>query len=907
MIALPSGTVTFLFTDLEGSSRLWEEHPDAMKQALARHDEILRSAVIEHDGYVVKATGDGLHAAFATARAAVDAAVAAQSALGAEAWPLPMPLRVRMGVHSGAAELRDGDYYGTAVNRAARIMSVAHGDQIVLSLAAEELVRDGAVEVIDLGEHRLKDLSEPERVFQVVHTGLRRQFPPLRSLDVVPTNLPTVRTELIGRGEELRTLSELVVRERLVTLTGVGGVGKTRLALAVSAAVAPEFADGCWLVELAPVADGDEVVTAVAAAMRAPATDLGGLVSYLADRRVLIVLDNCEHVLDAAAELVDVLLADGVDVQVLVTSREPLGLDGEQVRRVASLEVPDAAATLGGSRSAAAVRLFAERAAAVADGFTIDADNLDAVVEICRHLDGIPLAIELAAARARAMPVEEIERRLDERFRLLAGGSRRAQERHRTLLATVSWSHDLCSDDEKVVFRRLAVFPATFGLDAAEAIVGDAGIDVVGCVLRLVDRSLVVYESDTSRYRLLETLRQYGADRLAEAAETESIRERHARWFLSLAERVGSELAGARFLAASTELGVELDNLRATVDWCVESGWWRELAAMCLQLWTFFEQDAPVDGTAWLQLVVQHGSDIDAQMVLDALGVLAWLLTADLGDIDQGDALGEQCISQAADENLQESPWAWCARAMAALFRAQHAENHYASERAFDAAERRGDERASIVSLSLQITALASLGESERSATVAVEALRRAEVSGHPVTISAALISMCSGFILGIENPDFAAAFDALARHRDGLRAGTVNDMWLDIFTGETLFGLGRPGAVEHLARAARSADRLNMAPALDRALRILAIAAAEAGLTAHATTLTAYTEAALRPYRVNQPGQVWIQSRLDHALAGLTPETSHPHRHRREIINLVNDLEASLTKDAPASPSTTI
>jgi predicted ATPase/class 3 adenylate cyclase len=590
MAELPSGTVTFLFTDLEVSTRLWEDHPEAMKVALGRHDEIVRSAFESHRGHVVKATGDGFHGVFHTAHDAIDAALVAQAALSAEAWPETGPLRVRMGIHTGETQERDGDYFGSAVNRAARVMAVGHGGQIVCSRAAIEVAGE-SFPVRSLGEHRLRDLGAPLELFQVGE-GV---FPPLRSVDVVPTNLPRVRTELIGRNDDVRALAALVARERLVTLTGVGGVGKTRLALAVAAAVAADFADGCWLVELAPVASGDEVVTVVAGAMRAPATDLDALAAYLADRRVLFVLDNCEHVLDAAAELVDVILTGGVDVHVVVTSREPLGLDGEQVRRVRSLSLPDSEATAERARSSAAVRLFSERAAAVSDGFTIDADNVGAVVEICRHLDGIPLAIELAAARVRAMPPTEIARRLDERFRLLAGGPRRSQERHRTLLATVSWSHDQCSDAEKVVFRRLAVFPGSFDLDAAEAVAGDAEIDVVECVLRLVDRSLVDYEPDAARYRLLETLRQYGADRLADAGETALIRERHARWFLALAERAGPGLDDARFPAARDELGGELDNLRATADWCVETGQWPELAAMCLRIWPFFEQDAPLD------------------------------------------------------------------------------------------------------------------------------------------------------------------------------------------------------------------------------------------------------------------------------------------------------------------------
>ena len=527
-----SGTVSFLFTDIEGSTQLWDSVPDAMRPALERHDEIFRSCIGACDGYVFSIGGDGFGAAFARAADALTVAVAMQEALAAEPWPDGAVVRVRMGVHTGEVSERDGNYFGTAVNRAARLMAVAHGGQVVCSQASATLAGD-AVSLRSLGEHRLRDLAAAEQIFQVGEGS----FPPLRSVDAVPTNLPTVRTELIGRTDDVTSLMELVERERLVTLTGVGGVGKTRLALGVAAAIAAGFTDGCWLVELSPVADGDEVVKTVAAAMRAPTTTTDALVDYLADRRVLIVLDNCEHVLDAAADLADAILADAADVHVLVTSREPLGLDGEQVRRVQSLALPDAEATADVASASAAVRLFAERAAAVSEGFAVDAGNVDAVVEICRHLDGIPLAIELAAARVRAMAPAEIARRLDERFRLLAGGSRRSQERHRTLLATVAWSHDLLTDEERTTFRRLAVFPASFDLTAAEAVAGDGDIDAVDCVLRLVDRSLVVYEPAEDRYRLLETLRQFGADRLAEAGETEATRERHARYFLDFAAR----------------------------------------------------------------------------------------------------------------------------------------------------------------------------------------------------------------------------------------------------------------------------------------------------------------------------------------------------------------------------------
>ena len=899
MSELPSGTVTFLFTDLEGSTRLWQEHPEAMQPALARHDEIVNAAIGAHGGHVVKTTGDGFHAAFGTAQDALAAALDAQTALAGEPWGATGPLVVRMGLHTGETQERDGDYYGTAVNRAARVMAVAHGGQILCTRATVE-VAGPAVPMRSLGEHRLRDLGAPEELFQV-GDGV---FPPLRSVDVVPTNLPTVRTELIGRSDDVRALSELIARERLVTLTGVGGVGKTRLALGIAAAAAAEFADGCWLVELAPVAGGDEVVTAVAAAMRAPTTDLDALAAYLADRRVLIVLDNCEHVLDAAAELVDVVLADASDVHVVVTSREPLGLDGEQVRRVQSLGVPTADADPDIARSSAAVRLFSERAGAVADGFTIDAGNVGAVVEVCRHLDGIPLAIELAAARVAAMPPVEIAWRLDERFRLLAGGSRRSQERHRTLLATVSWSHDLLTEAEKLVFRRLSVFPASFELAAAEAVAGDSDVDVVECVLRLVNRSLVVYEPDAGRYRLLETLRQYGADRLADVGETEEIRQRHARWFLGLAEGLAPEFLDGRYPSARVALAIELDNLRTTADWCVEAGWWVELAGMCQHLWYFLDQDAPVDGTSWLQQVVDHSSALDAQVVVDALGVLAWIQTNVLGDPARGDALVERSLSLADAEHLAVSPWAWAARAGGlSAFTDRYADTLYAAERALDAAEARNDERAAVMALCYQINPLNALGEIDRSAAVSADALHRAERTANPLLISSAVVSTCFLHLWTETEPDFAVSYDLLTRHGVGLTAGGNNDMWLDIAWGATLLGLTPPGAIGHLTRAVRTADRLNALPGFHTALQLLAIAAAEGGLTRESAALAAYNEADGQPYRIAMVGGAWSAAWLDRAVAGI-PDV--PLSNRGEIMTLVNDIETAFTRDAHASPAHT-
>jgi predicted ATPase/class 3 adenylate cyclase len=584
MTELPTGTVTFLFTDLESSTRLWEEHPDAMQGALARHDEILRDAIAAHNGHIVKMTGDGAHAAFTNAEEAVAAAVDAQRGLAAESWGAPRELRVRMGIHTGPAEARDGDYFGTAVNRAARLMSAANGGQIVVSLATGELVRDvlrDDVRLNDLGEHRLRDLSRAERVFEITAPGLADDFAPLRSLDAYATNLPIQLSSFVGRQADLIAVQKALTQSRVVTLTGVGGSGKTRLSIQAAAELLPEFPDGAWLCELAAAPDADVLAQIVAAALgvsQRPGTTLeGSILGFLRNRTLLLALDNCEHLLDATGRLVEAVLHGCPDVRILTTSREGLAVDGERVLPLRSLPIPAPTADILDIAASDAVRLFAERAEAARPGFTVDATNAPAVAEICRRLDGMPLAIELAAARVASMRPVEIAALLDERFRLLTGGRRTAVERHQTLRATVDWSYSLLDERDRIVFDRLGVFAGSFDTAGATGVITADDVerwDVLDAIASLVAKSMLVDEeaSDgTTRYSMLETLRQYARERLDERGEGDIWRRRHAHYCATLASEIGAELRGPDELAWRERLWAELDSLRAAVTWAFDA------------------------------------------------------------------------------------------------------------------------------------------------------------------------------------------------------------------------------------------------------------------------------------------------------------------------------------------------
>ncbi|MBV8995290.1 MAG: adenylate/guanylate cyclase domain-containing protein [Pseudonocardiales bacterium] len=581
---LPVGTVTFLLTDVEGSTFLWESAPEAMGAAIRRHYQLLDAAITLHGGArpVEQGEGDSVVAAFGCASPALAAALDIQRAFYAERWPEGAALKLRIALHTAQAQLRDEvNYFGPAVNRCARLRAVAHGGQVVLSKTTRDLVCDrlpDAAELADLGVHRLRDLGQPEHVFGLVHPDLPTEFPPLRSLGTVSTNLPAELTSFIGRSAELAELGELLGQVRLLTITGAGGCGKTRLARHAAAATLDGPLDGVWWVDLARLEDAAFVPAAVIAAIgvrELPGQGpLGTLVAYLRARRALIILDNCEHVSAACAQLAEALLRGCPSLTVLATSRAPLGVPGETAWRVPSMSLPAESyrAPLEVLQESDAMRLFIDRARQVRPDFELTQANARGIVQLCRELDGIPLAIELAAARVRMLASAQIAHRLGDRFQLLTGGSRVAVPRQRTLQASIDWSYELLSEAERALLRRLSVFTGGWTLDAAERVCAGDGIDrcaVVDLLTGLVDQSLVTSTEHGAevRYGLLETVRQYAAARLAEAGEVDAVGERHFAYYVGLAERAEpAVLRAGRDDPLLQRLATELPNLRAALE-----------------------------------------------------------------------------------------------------------------------------------------------------------------------------------------------------------------------------------------------------------------------------------------------------------------------------------------------------
>ena len=636
---LPQGTVTFLFTDLEGSTRRWEEHPAQMRDALARHNTIVRGAVESHGGVVFSTMGDGLAAVFASAREAVRGVLAAQQGLGAVDWgEVTGPLAARMGLLTDEGVLGGEHYLNQPLNRCARLMAAGHGGQALVSGATELLVRDDLPDgcaLVDLGEHRLRDLARPVRIFQLAGPGLRAEFPPLRTLEAFAGNLPVQLSSFVGRAGELGQVAAAMQRSPLVTVTGPGGVGKTRLALQAAADQLPSFSDGAWLCELAPAQDGEAMAQAVATALRArPRPGLstaGSVVEFLRTRSaLLLVLDNCEHLADAAAALAADILRTCSGVRVLATSQQALGVGGEQVFALRPLSLPAPDAGMAAASGSDAVSLFAQRAAAVRGDFALSPANVAAVGEICRRLDGIPLAIELAAARVAALGPAEIAGLLDERFRLLTRGRSDAARRQQTLQATVEWSYGLLGEADRRVFGCLGVFPGSFDAEAAVAVADAGGLarwDVLDGLTELVGKSLVVQEEgpdQTSRYRLLETMRAYTGQQLAAVGEPDRLRHRHAEHYAAFAERAGLEVTGPAQLEWQPRIRAERDNLQAAVTWALSSGdQARPLAFRIVAALVAFAITSPGTVAGWAEACLAQISECPPElrgMVIAAAG-----------------------------------------------------------------------------------------------------------------------------------------------------------------------------------------------------------------------------------------------------------------------------------------------
>lgn len=657
---LPLGVVTLLFTDIEGSTTLWERDGARMSQALAAHDALARGAVESRHGRVVKMLGDGMHAVFDNALDALAATVDLQKALADPAATGGVPLRVRCGLHAGVVERRDNDYFGSPVNRAARIMSAAHGGQVLLSQAVVDCVRNflpAAISLRDLGKVRLKDLATPEHVYQVVHPRLRQQFPALRSLEATPNNLPQQTTSFIGREQALAELQRLLAKTRILTLTGSGGCGKTRLGLQVAADSLERFPDGVWLAELAPLSDPERMPQAVATVLglkeESGKTISQTLSEHLKDKRVLLILDNCEHLLESSARLADMLVRQCPHLTVLASSREALAIQGEQAYRVPSLSLPDPKQvhTSASLSSSEAMQLFADRAVLASSDFQVTDRNASALAAICHRLDGIPLAIELAAARVRVLSVEEITSKLDQRFRLLTGGSRTALPRQQTLRSLIDWSYDLLSATEQALLRRLSVFAGGWTLAATEQVCSGNGVaeeEVLDLLTALAEKSLVLVEErdGTTRYRLLETVRQYARDRLLESSEGESWRDRHLAFFLSVAEEAQPLLRGAEQKAWLDRLEADNDNLRAALAWSSATGanapLGLRLADALFQFW--YVRGYFGEAYSWISGLLAVAQDVPAALHAEALagaGVMAW----QQGDYATARRLHEECLA----------------------------------------------------------------------------------------------------------------------------------------------------------------------------------------------------------------------------------------------------------------------
>ena len=668
-IPVPTGTVTFLFTDIEGSTKLAQEYPDQWETLRARHNAILQSAMDAYAGYVFQIVGDAYCVAFHSAGNALNAALDAQRQLQKETWS-PAQIHVRMGIHTGPAQLNPNSDqikylgYGTLV-LAQRIMSAGHGGQVLISGATHEGLQEVLppdTELLDLGERRLKDLLRPEHLYQLYAPGLASTFPPLKTLDVYRNNLPVQITSFIGREHEIAEIKQKLKIHHLITLIGPGGTGKTRLSLQIAADLLDQFPHGVWFIELAPLTDPDLIPQTILSAIginEQAGTPLEVLRDYLHQKRSLIVLDNCEHLLQASAAIVNTLLSTAPDLKVLASSREALGIRGEASYPVPSLSLPDLAhlPVVEQFSQYEAVRLFIDRALLVAPHFTVDASSAPFIAQICYRLDGIPLAIELAAARVKMLSVEQISKRLDDRFRLLTSGARTLLPRQQTLRALIDWSYDLLSEQERLFLRRLSVFAGGRTLEAVEEVCASAEGDsiepygVLDLLSQLVNKSLIVVvehtRSGVTRYRMLETIRQYAHDRLSESGGREALRQRHLAYFVKLTAQAGPELYRSDQAFWLNRLDEELDNLRLALEWAlgndIEAGL-QIVAGPIYRFWLFRSTSRELGN--WLAQFLQR-YDGSTPLCARALAIQSQCVVNTEGNFHEAHKLGEKSLQMA--------------------------------------------------------------------------------------------------------------------------------------------------------------------------------------------------------------------------------------------------------------------
>jgi predicted ATPase/class 3 adenylate cyclase len=812
----PGEVAWFVFTDLQDSTRLWDDDPTAMEAALATHDARLRDTLGAPGGRIVKHTGDGMLAVFDDAHDAVRAAVAAQRSLATAEWTTREPLQIRVAIHGGVSDdpaggwyRRGDDFVGPELNRCARLMAAAQGGQTLCSSAVADAVAqnlDLGFELVDVGTHALRGLSRPERVFDIRDPTLPATVRPL-SPTSTPNNLPTSPDEFIGREREVEAVVALVRRHRLVTLTGVGGVGKTRLALQVAETLVEEFPDGVYFVSLAPLSEPELIESTVAQALgvreRPGVSLLDGIIEAVAQRRILVVLDNCEHLIDAAAQIASAVVGAGAGPRVLATSRETLDVAGEHGWSVPVLDVPFPGASLSEAAAASAVRLLVDRAIAARPDFELGERNLDDVIELCRRLDGIPLALELACGRLDAMTPREIIERLDRRFRLL-GRTRAREGRHGTLREAIDWSHELLTVEERVLFRRLAVFAGGFDVASAEAVTSGGIVEdfeVADVLTRLVRKSMVVVTQSgrSSRFRLLETLRQYAREQLADEGESDIFADAHAVHYVRVVESLAHDIRSPGQATAYDVLWRELDNLRAAFDRLIQRADADRALRMIRITRTFWTEFMPAEGFQRALAAVAVGETASAALLAGGLADASWI--ARVMGRDDAAAYARSSLETSGAAGITSDPEALLTMALEELFAGDTGAALRYFEQARDDALQLGDryEYASAVVGVCIVRAIE--GNTEDAVRDGEEAVRVGRELGYDTQLAGGLAAL--GFAYGAIDPNRAVE---LLEESFAIKPDTTYSLVARMVAGHLYVLLGNPrAAFTHFRESLRS------------------------------------------------------------------------------------------------------